>query len=473
MQLWSKLIVLITSWILSVSPGNQYIEGINGQPQSFLPSQTSNEIDRTVSKLLYRGLFKYDIYGALVPDLADSWEISEDGLVYTVTLKEDQKWHDGSPITSDDLIYTSFTVPALSGVATDRVNERTVRFTLPNKYSPFLSLMTVGIMKSNSQETSDPLQPIGSGQFKVISVKNTGPVVQEVVLYNRKEHQNIRKLIFRFYSNEEELVTAAKLGEISAFVATKDHDVQSFNKMRFPLQGVYYALFLNQNNDRLSDVTFREKLRNSLRMEDIVSDLGILVQGPISKSIYTDENIGTDYFDKSIEEEVLEYEIDITIPDLPEHETVAKKVEHAWEDKFNLNVDIKKVHPDKIIEEVISKRDFDVLLYGQEVGRDPDRYVYWHSTQTEHPNLNITGFKHVLSDRALEEGRNETDFAERKLHYSVFQQAIEEQIPAIFLYHPNVRYYVSEHYEGLGEKFTFTLADRFLDFSNWKRIETN
>ena len=146
---------------------------------------------------------------------------------------------------------------------------------------------------------------------------------------------------------------------------------------------------------------------------------------------------------------------------------------HEWKSKFNLDIEIIKIAPEKIVNEVITTRDYDVLLYGQEVGRDPDRYVYWHSTQSEAPNLNITGFKHVRADRALEEGRNVTDFSERKVHYSEFQSVMEEQVPAIFLYHPYVKYYVNESYEGLGEKFTFTLADRFLDFSNWKRIETN
>ena len=473
MTIWSKIILLIASWILTISPGNQYFEGVSGQPRSFLPSQAETEIDKTISSLLYRGLFKYDIYGALAPDLADSWEISEDGLVYTITLKENQKWHDGSFITSEDLIYTSFTVPALSGVATDRVNDRTVRFTLPNKFSPFLSLLTVGVMKNNSQETSDPLQPIGSGQFKVISVKNTGPVVKEIVLYNRKESQNIRKLIFRFYSSEEELVTAASLGEVTAFVATESHELESFTEMTFPLQVVYYSLFLNQDTDFLKDETFRQKLRNSLSMEDLVGNLGILVQGPISKSTFTDENIRVDYYDEDIVEEDLQYKMRLTIPDLPEHETLAKLIRHEWKSKFNLDIEIIKIAPEKIVNEVITTRDYDVLLYGQEVGRDPDRYVYWHSTQSEAPNLNITGFKHVRADRALEEGRNVTDFSERKVHYSEFQSVMEEQVPAIFLYHPYVKYYVNESYEGLGEKFTFTLADRFLDFSNWKRIETN
>src|SRR3990167_9279679 len=106
MALLNKLITYITSVILLLSPGNTFIEGVVGQPRSFFPSQLEIQTDKTISQLIYRGLFKYDIYGELIPDLAEGWEVSEDGLVYTVTLKGNQHWIDGTEVTSNDLIYT-------------------------------------------------------------------------------------------------------------------------------------------------------------------------------------------------------------------------------------------------------------------------------------------------------------------------------------------------------------------------------
>jgi ABC-type transport system substrate-binding protein len=97
----------------------------------------------------------------------------------------------------------------------------------------------------------------------------------------------------------------------------------------------------------------------------------------------------------------------------------------------------------------------------------------WHSTQKEYPGLNFTGFEQVRADRALEEGRNELDNEKRVVHYREFQKAFMEQTPVIFLYHPFVHYNVTKYIEGIGEKYTFTYADRFLDFTNWKKIKTN
>jgi peptide/nickel transport system substrate-binding protein len=119
---------------------------------------------------------------------------------------------------------------------------------------------------------------------------------------------------------------------------------------------------------------------------------------------------------------------------------------------------------------VVQTRNFEILFYGQEIGRDPDRYVNWHSTQKDPPGLNLSSFDHVRSDRALEEGRKEVDNDKRITHYNEFQKVIAEQVPVIFLYHPYAKYYVSKYIEGIGDKYTFTLTDRFLDFSNWKRF---
>jgi ABC-type transport system substrate-binding protein len=85
----------------------------------------------------------------------------------------------------------------------------------------------------------------------------------------------------------------------------------------------------------------------------------------------------------------------------------------------------------------------------------------------------LSGFEHVRSDRALEEGRNELDYEKRVVHYNEFQKVTFEQVPVIFLYHPYAHYYMSKNIEGIGQKNTFTATDRFIDFANWQRVQTN
>ena len=213
-------------------------------------------------------------------------------------------------------------------------------------------------------------------------------------------------------------------------------------------------------------------MEKALSIGGMISENGIVVQGPISRSSFTDSEVLFDKYDKEYAGEVLSKTIKITVPDTPEHVDLAEEIEDVWESKLGLIVELEVVDPEVFVDQVIKDRNYEVLFYGQEIGRDPDRYVNWHSTQKDFPGLNLSGFDHVRSDRALEEGRKEVDNDKRVTHYNEFQKVIADQVPAIFLYHPFVKYYVSKYVEGMGEKYTFTVTDRFLDFYNWKHIQS-
>ncbi|MCA9308735.1 ABC transporter substrate-binding protein, partial [candidate division WWE3 bacterium] len=415
-------------------------------------------------------LFKYDIFGSLVPDLAESWEIQEDGLVYQIKIKEGITWSDGTPITTDDLIYTAFKIPDLQVVITDKVDSRTIRYTLPNKYSPFLSLLTNPVMKNNTEENDDPLMPISSGEYKIVNISKDGPITKSVTLATEKNEQ-IKKLTFRYYSNDDELLTGAKLGEIDGFILNDQIKLQNFELYRFPTQGVYYSLIFNLRNENVENAEFRKKMQQVLDIEDLIAPYGILAQGPISRNLYTDGAINFNPYDKDILEDIPINPVTITVPNITQHKQLAERIKDAWEDKLGLVVEIQKVDPERIQDTIIVNRDFEILLYGQETGRDPDRYAYWHSTQKDYPGLNLSGFEQVRADRSLEEGRNVIESTTRRVHYGEFQNAIMENTPAIFLYHPYQNYYVTKRISGIGDKYTFNLADRFLDFENWRFLD--
>lgn len=474
MKILSQILLYLNSLWLGINPLiPQFTEGAVGQPRSFFPHQLETKTDKTISRLIYRGIFKYDIYGSLVPDLAETWSISEDGLVYTVKLKDNQHWSNGKKITADDLIYSAFKVPNLAGVATDKVDELTVRYVLPNKYSPFLSLLTTAVIPNNAEEEQDPLKPVTSGPFHVVRIEKSGPVIKQVILAHEDSEQDIRKLSFRFYANEEEVITAAKLGEIDGFASNKTYEIDNFKEYDFPLQGVYYALFFNLRNEKYQDKELRQALRTVLPVEQLVYEKGITVQGPISRSSFTNRTINFDHYDEKFEANFEDTVVRIVVPDIKSHVKLVEEIADLWEVNLELGADVKKHNPDTIYDEVIKNRDFEILFYGQEVGRDPDRYVNWHSTQIDDPGLNLSGFEQVRADRALEEGRNEPNSDQRRVHYDEFQTVVDEEVPAVFLYHPFSKYYVTAYVEGVGEKYTFTDGDRFLDFSNWRRIKTN
>jgi peptide/nickel transport system substrate-binding protein len=473
MTLLTTILSYISAFFIALLPFPSYTEGVVGYPQSFLPTEATSRNEKTISDLIYRSLFKYDIYGSLEPDLAETWSLSDGGLVYTITLKDNQYWSNGKKITADDLIYTAFNTEDLKGVATDKVDERTVRYTLPNKYAPFLNLLTISVMPNNANK-SNPLKPVVSDDFRIGWLEKSGTKIKKVVLVTDNKSNTIKKIVFRYYSNEGELVTAAKLGEIDGFMAEEVHeDLENMDNYRFPLQGIYYALFFNLRNETYEALEIRQKLEKVLPIKQAIVNDGISVQGAISRSLFTDTGVDYDKYDPTFEENMGHLKVTVTVPDVKKHVRMARVIKDIWEDKLGLDVVIRKVDSEDFLSKVIEPRDFEILLFGQEISRDPDRYVVWHSTQTNHPGLNVSGFSHVRADRALEEGRSELDNEERTIHYNEFQRVIHEQIPVIFLYHPYQNFYVSDYIQGIGEKYTFTPGDRFLDFYNWARVKTN
>ena len=86
--------------------GGSWIEGAIGTPQHINPLLQTNDVESDLVSLVYGGLMAYDGNGMLVPDMAESYEISDDGLQYTFHLKRELFWHDGLPVTSDDVVFT-------------------------------------------------------------------------------------------------------------------------------------------------------------------------------------------------------------------------------------------------------------------------------------------------------------------------------------------------------------------------------
>jgi ABC-type transport system substrate-binding protein len=133
---------------------------------------------------------------------------------------------------------------------------------------------------------------------------------------------------------------------------------------------------------------------------------------------------------------------------------------------LSIKVNLEYYNNEEFLSEVIKNKDFDVIFFGLETQKDPDRYVNWHSTGINN-GYNFTSFKNGVADKALEDGRSELDLKKRIADYNKFQESFNEVLPAIFIFHPYTNYYISNRVSGIGSKYTFDITDRYLDFSNW------
>jgi peptide/nickel transport system substrate-binding protein len=169
-----------------------YIEGALGGPASVTPLTARTQVDRDLVALLFSGLVRNGPDGTLVPDLAERWSVDKTGRTWTVDLRDDARWHDGQPVTADDVLFTIQTLqdPSYTGPSSTSWNEVAVSasgphrvvFTLETPLGGFLQALTQPLAPAHllGDVPVDALadhefgqQPLGSGPFALVELSDT------------------------------------------------------------------------------------------------------------------------------------------------------------------------------------------------------------------------------------------------------------------------------------------------------------
>ena len=150
----------------------------------------------------------------------------------------------------------------------------------------------------------------------------------------------------------------------------------------------------------------------------------------------------------------------------PENQAVAEELRKYWE-KIGVKIELEIIPASQIQSKTIKPRDFDLLLYGQVLGADPDPYPFWHSSQAGEQGLNISDFSDKEADRLLEDARLADDAVLRQEKYKRFQELIAEEVPAIFLYSPLYTYAQNLRLKGFFGQNIYVPSDRFNNVGEW------
>lgn len=254
------------------SSGGSLAEGVVGNPRFINPVLAISEADKSLSALVYSGLLRALPDGSIQNDLAESLFISEDGLEYTLKVREDAVFHDGTPVTADDVVFTVQKIadPLIKspqrgnwdGVTVEKLDELTVTFHLKKAYSPFVENLTIGILPKHiwKNVTGDEFSfsqfntlPIGSGPYVINKVeRNPGGIPDYYSLTPFTEDGSrepyIKKLVFKFYPSEEALISAYQKGDIESIGGVSAERAQKLkeggaNVLTYPLPRVFGVLF--------------------------------------------------------------------------------------------------------------------------------------------------------------------------------------------------------------------------------------
>jgi len=485
-------------------PGGTYTEAAVGTVQTLNPLLPESATADDINRLIFSGLTRYNSRRQHVPDLATSWDISPDGKTYTFHLRHNVKWHDGVPFTSADVAFTLTAIqnpdsrsPLASswqGVTCDTPDDYTVVMKLPQPLDSFLDSTTVGIVPRHLLENVEPSQlreadfnqnPVGTGPFRL---KDFAPSAKEIELTANSNYYfgkpKIDEFMFKFYDTPAQTLTAyaarqvTSPGRIEPEIALQARSAVGLTEYTFTLPEET-TLFFATDDSTLKDKNLRLILSRSIDrsavMQQATTGQGVVVTQPIlpGQTGYTNQydpgKLSPTAAKKALaaagyKSGQLHLKL-VTLKDSP-LELAAKNIQHQW---ASLGIDLKVTAVDgtELQQTYMRPRNFQMLLYGMNLGSDPDVYSFWHSSQAKDPGVNLSGYSNPDADAALESGRVKSDPLVREGKYQEFLKDWDADAPAAVLYESTYVYATSSDVSGIMARRLVEPSDRFYGVERW------
>jgi peptide/nickel transport system substrate-binding protein len=515
-------VVALSNHFTTIVPrfGGSYTEGIIGSPRFINPILANSDADRDLTTLTYSGLVRTSENGVIIPDLAQSWDISSDGKTYTVHLKPKLYFHDGKKLTAQDVVFTvsKITDPVLKsplriswdGVSATAVDDSTVIFTLQKPYAGFLAQLSLGILPEHIWKTIPDeswqlskynTEPIGSGPYKMSSVSRSTIGIPES--YHLKSFRKfilgrpyINNLSIVFLPNKTDAYNAFTHGQIDGISGVDAKDTETITSrsttvITSPLPRVFGIFFNQVKNKAFSDpIVIRAlglAIDKSIITHTVFNDYANALNGPLPQSIDANTsdyqtqkdlaiklldndgwklNPATGLREKSIGKEKVVLTFSLATANTPELESSAQLIADMYA-AIGVHADIKVFEIGTLNESIIRGRDFQALLFGQIIRHDTDIYAFWHSSQKTDPGLNITGYTNKRVDNLLESAIKETNLEKRNDLYTNITQELAKDAPVTFLYAPDFIYLVNNKLQNITIPPITDTDDRFSLIYKW------
>lgn len=360
--------------------------------------------------------------------------------------------------------------------------------TLPNPYVGFLNLTTVGILPRHTLESIDPAtlrvnnfnqQPIGTGPFKVKAFEpgNTATLVANPGYFRGRP--KLDGVTLRFYSTPDLTTAAYSKRQVQAVARIDSTKIEETSKLK-QLHLITYRtteqtdLFFKTTRDPLKDKAVRQALTLATNRQKIIGDvLGNYVQPSFEPLLAGQIGYNAKYsqprYNLAKAKQLLggkKFKLELVTLDNDRLIAVANAVKQQWQ-QAGVDVTVKAVGLEDLIQSHIKPRDYQVLLYGITIGVDSDVYPYWHSSQINDPGLNLSQYQSTTADDALEVERIITDPDVRAGKYKTFLQTFVDDEPGVMLYTDNYYYAVSDDVKGVKPGTLSVPADRFYGIENW------
>jgi peptide/nickel transport system substrate-binding protein len=514
--------------------GGRYTEAVvGGVPTAINPLLPDTETDPNVTSLIFSGLSKLDGQGNVYGDLADTITLDPEGKIYTFHIRDNATWHDGQPVTPQDVLFTIHLIqdphfpgdPALADfwrtVTVDLPGGNQVRFTLQDRYAPFLSYTTLGLLPQHllggikAEELTDlpfNLNPVGTGPYRFVNLEPATPAINLTLWQKHYEVVTeaayfVQELRFQYYPTFDQALDVTKRAKESGVMGLSEVPVTNLAQAATALNpnpkdatwqfygyniAAYTALFFNFQSPLFADRAVRQAAsyaidRNFL-VQNALGGQGIPGDGPIHPSSWAYKTETAKHpFDPGLAKKTLDdagwkvvaagqprekdgvrLSFTLVTNSSGERPQVAQIVATQLAAVgFDVQVNNTALSSFDLQQTYLEPHRFDAAIFGwDKLLGDPDPYILWHSTQAD-GGYNFTNFRDSEADQLLENGRRATNPTERKVLYNQFQDLFASEVPAVVLYYPRYVVAIAKSVNGVEADTIDTPADRFRGIAHW------
>ena len=501
--------------------------GVVGVPRFINPILANSEADLDLVSLIYSGLMRKDGNNDLIPDLAEKYEMSKNGLTYTFILKDKIYFQDGKPVTAEDVLFTIDKIKDSviksphridwEGVNVEKKDEKTIIFTLKQPYASFLENATLGIMPAHLWDNSPMelnetnINPIGSGPYMINGInKQSSGIVNYYKLIPFKKFAlgkpYIKNINLHFFQNESDLVNALLNKSVDQISSISPQNADSLKEKGYQIESIalprVFGLFFNQNANHLfTNKAIVSAINQTIDKEKIVKEVllgyGTVINSPIPpnmteyqkpatlssipradllkkvKDSLTKDGwkAGSDGFlekTTTVNKKKVFTKLEFSIS-TSNAEDLAKTAELIKQDlaEIGMKVEVKTFETGNLNQNVIRPRKYDALLFGEVINHESDLFAFWHSSQRKDPGFNVAMYTNAKVDKILEDASIIVDENARIKKYVQFEDEIKKDMGSVFLYSPSFLYIVSNNLKQFKINQIISPSDRYLNAYKW------
>jgi len=486
----SLLLVLFISLVSAITLASQtLVVAYMGEPISFNPCSKTDDYGAGIHRNIFNQLVAQDVNYDLVPQLATSWEVSDDGKEYTFYLREGVKWHDGAPFTSRDVKYTIEAIVSNKGSAYNNVSmveevvcldDLTVVVKLSDPYAPFIPFLAwygTQIMPAHLYEGTDwhdnpaNQKPVGTGPFKFVEWTKG----DHVTLVKNEEYWGegpyVDRLVFKIIPDPNTALQSFLNGEADINVNRPGFSSLSILKRNPEVEVVvmsspsrYYVGFnMTEEARPVTNLKVREAVAYAINKQTIV-DRVLGGFGGIGEYFYTpaipwavDFDVKAQLYDPAKAEELLDeagfpkdkdgwrFSVDLLYFQGADWTDMAAVIKENLE-KVGIKVNLGEYEIATWIEKVLNAHNYDIALLNGFQGPDPENLTLRVSSGG---GLNIMGYSNEVVDSNLKEAAKIADIESRKPYYYAVQAQLAADVPFVPLAEVSYIYIYKKYVEGM------------------------